>query len=163
MKKKVLLVLLIPLAWYVISVLIGCHDYRRDTRHFFCLEDGRCVTMWRTLNGVCYVIPGKYSGKEDPPVSESYVMSPFTKSMDIIWEKNTTDIIVYLEDDKKQIIHESLNGVKVFNYNLNKRYNDSVFFYFDGKYDRYKKDVDFMHIDIKEEYASGSSVVSDNK
>jgi hypothetical protein len=155
------LVIAVSLTWYGISKLIRPHDYRRDSRHFYCLENGRCVTVWRTLSGICYVIPGKYSNSVCPPPSQSYITSTFTKGMDIIWEKNTDNIIVNLEDEKSQIIHESQNGIKIVNYNLNKKYNDSVFLYFDGNYNHFKKEVDFMDIDIKEEHANGNDTVKD--
>ena len=144
----------LAIAWYGISKFIA-PDYRRYSKHFFCLENGHCVTMWRRRSGICYVIPGKYSGLECPPSSESYITSPFTKGMDIIWQKNTNNIIVNLQDEKSQIIHESPTGIKIVSYNTNKRYNDSVFLYFDGSYYRYKKDVDRMGISILEEYAYG--------
>jgi len=36
-----------------------------ESRKFFCLEDGNCVTVWKTFNG-CYIIPGKYYGIVKP-------------------------------------------------------------------------------------------------
>lgn len=157
--KKVLLVLVafIPITWYLIITLIGCKNYRRDSRHFFCLKSGHCVTMWRTLNGVCYIIPGRYTSSTCPPSSESYIISPFKESLDIIWPKDSDNIIVSI-DEKSQVIHQSPNGIKIIDYNSNKKHNDSLFLCFDGNYERYKKDVDFMTIEIFEEYAYGKMV-----
>jgi hypothetical protein len=164
MKKRMLSsVVSMLLIWCAVIFLIGCNDYRRDSRHFFCLPNGRCITMWRTIQGICYVIPGKYEGSICPPTSESYIVSPFTEGMDIIWEKGTNSIIVNLEDEKQQIIHELPNGIRIQSYNLNKTYNDSIFLYFDGKYERYKKIVEFISIDIKDEFANGSEAVTDEK
>jgi len=164
MKKIVfflLLILLVAFAWLGIKKFIMSPDYRRDSRHFFCMGNGHCITMWRTRNGVCYIIPGKYSGLSQP-TSESYITSPFTKSIDIIWPKSTDSIIVTLDDEKSQIIHEAPKGIKIISYNLNKKYNDSVFLYYDGRYNRYKKGVDFMSLDIKEEHANSNNVITDD-
>ena len=76
--------------------------------------------------------------------------------MDLIWQKDTDDIIVCLEDENKQVIHQSSNGIKLINYNSNKKHNDSVFTNFDEHYHRYKKDVKYININIKEEYATTS-------
>jgi hypothetical protein len=53
MKKMILfffIVILLLFGWY------------GESRKFFCLEDGKCITVWKTYNNVCYVIPGKYYG-----------------------------------------------------------------------------------------------------
>jgi hypothetical protein len=155
-------ILLVAAIWVLYNKFIEHPDYRRDSRHFFCMGNGHCITMWRTRSGICYVIPGKYSGLSRP-TSGSYITSPFTRSMDIIWPKNTDNIIVNLEDPKSQIIHKSPNGINIISYNVNKKYNDIVFLYYDGSYYRFKKSVDFMSLDIKEEHANSKNVITDTK
>ena len=83
------------------------------------------------------------------------MVTPYTKGMDIIWQENTNNIIANLEDEKSQIIHNSATGVQIANYNFNKKYNDSVFLYLDKGYHRYKKNIDYLTLNIKEEYAYG--------
>lgn len=129
----------------------GCHE---QPKNFFCLQNGKCVTFWRTDDDICYVIPGTYLSDSKPP-SVSYVQTNLSKSIDIIWQKNDNSIIVNLEDQRKQSIHQAPMGVKIVNYNSNKKYNDSLFLYFDGTYHRYKQNVEFMTINVLEQYAYG--------
>jgi hypothetical protein len=140
---SILLLSFLGAAYYVFDKLVWDVDYSRDSRHFFCLE-----------NGHCYIVLGKYIGLSRP-VSQSYITSPFTKGMTVIWPKNTNNVIVDLEDENKQIIHNSPNGIKIINYKVNKKHNDSIFLYRDGTYDVYKDNVEFLNINILEEYASG--------
>jgi hypothetical protein len=111
--------------------------------------------MWRTVDRICYVIPGVYMGTMAPPPSQSYISSPFTKGLDIIYPRDTDGIIVMLEDEKSQSIHQSPDGVRLINYDSNKALYDSVYLYNDGTYNRYKNNVDFISLDILEEHANG--------
>lgn len=57
-------------------------------------------------------------------------------------------------DDNSKIINQSLEQAKIVNYNIHKVYYDSLFTYFDGKYRRYNKGLDYVSIFIKENYAT---------
>ena len=48
--------LLLNLAAVVVLSLI----WYGESRKFFCLDNGGCVSVWETLNHVCYIIPGRY-------------------------------------------------------------------------------------------------------
>ena len=134
---------------------VGHEDYRRDSRHFFCTNNGHCVTVWRTREDMCYIILGKYISSIKP-LSQSYIKSTFTKEVTIIWPKNSDEVLVYLQDKKEQSIHNTSSQNKIIDYSLNEIKNDSTFFYFDGNYHRYKKGVEFLTIDILQEHATSS-------
>ncbi|AMR34234.1 hypothetical protein A0256_23670 [Mucilaginibacter sp. PAMC 26640] len=142
--KKALLLLII--------LLFAAIVWRVEYRSFYYLKNGKCVTVWKAYDGLCYIIPRKYNGVLKPS-AESYLVTPYTKGLDIIWQENSNNIIANLEDEKNQIIHNCPSGIQIANYNLNKRYNDSLYLYFDGEYYRYKKNVDYLTLNIKEEYA----------
>ena len=57
-------------------------------------------------------------------------------------------------DDNSKIINQSSGQDKIVSYNINKAYYDSVFTYFDGKYRRYNKGLDYMSVFVKENYAT---------
>ncbi len=135
----------------LISIVFIVIVWQIEDRSFYYSKNGECVTVWRAYDGRCYVIPKKYKGILRPSSDESYIITPYINGMDIIWQDNA--IIVNLEDDQSQVIHNCSTGVQIVNYNLNKRYNDSVLLYFDKGYYRYKKDIDYLTINIKEGYA----------
>jgi hypothetical protein len=122
-----------------------------ESRKFFCLDNGRCITVWKTYNGVCYIIPGKYYGILRPS-SSNYIQTSNLSDADIIWQKDSSDMIVSIESNSK-IINQSFTRDKILDYNSNKTYYDSVFTYYDGKYRRYNKGLDRMSIFIRDNYA----------
>lgn len=130
-------------------VVLFCYG---ESRKIFCLENGRCITVWKTYNDICYIVPGKYYGLMKPSF-ENYIRTNNLNNLDIIWTKNTDSLIVNLSDSDALIIN-SFKGVKFFKYSLNSKYNDSVFTYLDRGYRRYRKEVDYMSIFLKDYYAT---------
>jgi hypothetical protein len=122
-----------------------------ESRKFFCLNNGKCITVWKTFNNVCYIIPGKYIGIFGPS-SYSYIQTTNIHNFDIIWKSNSDSIIVN-SDDSTFIVNNFSKGVGIIKYSQNKKYNDSLFTYFDGNYHRYKKGISYISVFVKENYA----------
>src|ERR1700719_2287763 len=139
--------LLLYFSIFIIVTLI----WYGESRKFFCLGDGQCVTVWKTYNSVCYIIPGKYYGLLKP-TSANYIETTNLSDLDVIWQTGSSDMIVSVDDSAKNI--KQSNNSKIVNYNLHKGYNDSLFTDFDGKNHRYKKGVNYISIFIKENYAT---------
>lgn len=57
-------------------------------------------------------------------------------------------------DNKTKIVNQSSNFSTIVNYDIDKAHNDSLFTYFDGEYHRYKKNIRFISIFVKENYAT---------
>ncbi len=142
--KKLLLIffalIIIAIIWY------------GESRKFFCLDNGKCVTVWKTFNNICYIIPGKYYGIMRPS-TYSYIKTTNINNLDIIWKAHSDSIVVN-SDDSVFIVNNFSKGVKINKYNLNEKYNDSLFTYFDGKYNRYRKGINYISIFIQENYAT---------
>lgn len=60
MKIRIIVAIAIPI------LLVIAFD---QSRKFYCLDDGKCVTVWKRLGGKCFVIPGKFYGVSAPSVS----------------------------------------------------------------------------------------------
>lgn len=84
-----------------------------------------------------------------------------TSNFDAIWNERMDSIIVNI-NGTTEIINNSLDDIKFTNYKVHKKLYDSLLIYFDGKYNRYKKDVDFISVDIKENYAWSKNGVIKN-
>lgn len=144
--KRIIIILSVCLL--LITVWFG------KKRSFYCLDDRHCVTVWKTYNNRCYVIPGKYYGLFKP--SRSYIESTNINSMDLIWNGAPHEVIVN-KDDNSSIVNRFPNSINIIDYNTNKIHNDSLFTSFDGKYHRYRKDVMFISVFIEENYAVGKN------
>jgi len=144
----------ISLFLLLIAVVLIVLDQKRS---FYCLSNNRCVTVWKRLGNKCYVIPGKYYGIFEP--TDDYVKTTNTNSITIIWLDDNS----WLIDANKnvEIFNDSTNSALIQLYNNKTSYNDSLYTYFDGKYQKYKRNVNFISIDIKENYVLDKS--SNNK
>ena len=141
--KRILLFFIIIIALLII--------WLGESRRFFCLSDGKCVTVWKTYNDICYIIPGKYYGIVRP-ASINYIKTSNLSDADIIWLPDSKVIIANI-NDSAIIVNNSPTSMKIVNYNFNKDHNDTLFTYFDGKYHRYKKNNEYISVFIKENYA----------
>jgi len=106
----------------------------------------------KTFNSICYIIPGKYYGLLKPS-SENYIETSNLGDADVILQRGSSDIIVNVDDNSK-IVNQSSERGEIINYSSNRAYYDSACTYFDGKYRRYNKGLDYMSIFIKENCAT---------
>src|SRR5690554_2538954 len=126
----------------LIVVLLVWFD---QSRTFYCLSEDKCVTVWKRLGNKCYVVPRRYYGVFKP--SDNYIKTTNTGYVDVILV-NDNKLLIDIEH-KAEILQRSSNG-SIELYRDNKTVNDSLYTYFDGKYRRYVKGVDYININIKE-------------
>lgn len=96
---------------FIISILI----WYGEARKFFCLDDGKCVTVWKTYNNICYVIPGEYYGLFKP--SENFIQTTNTNNLTIFFTNELPDAFIY-QSDQDVIINDMKKDDFVF-YDLN--------------------------------------------
>jgi|SRR5699024_7750468 len=126
-----------------------------QTRSFYCLERGKCITVWKQLGNKCYIIPGKYYGLFKP--DNAYIKTTNTNLITVIWQNNHSILIdSYV---KVEIFNQFSGSVVIRLYNNEKILNDSLYTYFDGNYHKYKKGVNYMSVDIEENLVVGNGVV----
>lgn len=120
-------------------------------KSIYCLSDDKCVTVWKRTNGEVYIIFGEYKSKKVP--SDNYVKmtNVMFNYIDVIF-KQENKLLISL-GDKADVEQKFSNGL-IELYKDNKAFNDSLYTYFDGRYRKYKENVDFISIDIKENYAT---------
>ena len=94
---------------------------------------------------------GRYQGREIP--SDNYIRIRNLKS-DYVGVVFSEDRLLVAIDDKADILVRSSSDL-IELYNENKAVNDSLYTYFDGRYRRYKKGINFISVSIKENYATG--------
>jgi hypothetical protein len=139
--------------WFFISLIILILVGINESRRFICLNDGKCITIWKTFNG-CYVIPGKYYGCLKPS-DKNYIEATSKGSFAIIWPKKSRTVIVDFSENYK-IVNQSLSYEKINDYNSNKTHNDSLFTKVQGHYRVYKDNVEFITVDLNDYFVSNS-------
>lgn len=144
MKKTIRILLVI---FSILTVLIIWFD---QSRTFYCLDNNKCITVWKRIGGSCFVIPGKYYGIIKP--SDNYIITSNASDMDVVWEKDPSHVIVSMDEGSK-IVNNSRNEITITDYKAKKKYNDSLYMSFDGTYLRHRKGTDFIILFIKENYA----------
>lgn len=130
-------------------LLIAIPIWYGESRSFLCTDNGKCVTVWKTYNNICYVIPGKYYGLLKP-FSRNYIKTTNRSSgVDLIWRAGSDTVLAQVDDDS-QIFNNASNKTTIVNYKSNERYNDSLYTYFDTKLKprRYKKNVNMISVPI---------------
>lgn len=120
-------------------------------KSYYCLSDNKCVTVWKKVNGEKYIIFGRYESGEVP--SDNYIRIETLSSdyVDVIFLNDKKSLIAV--DDKADIVIQSSNNL-IELYKENKVVNDSLYTYFDDRYRRYNKEIDFISLNIKENYAT---------
>jgi hypothetical protein len=115
-------------------------------RTFYCISADKCVTIWKTYNNKSYIVPGKYYGVIEP--SRSHVVATNVSSIAVIWPDDQPSIL--FDGGPECVIKNALDGVQFVDYRKNKRVYDSLYTFSDGTYMRYRPDLAFLTVDIKE-------------
>lgn len=146
-----------PLIFAFVCLLIFASCKSNGMRSFYCLSENKCVTVWKKGNNSAIIIRGKYESAKTP--SDNYVkLINITNTIDwyasIIFTKDDKLLIDVINDNTKVISKSSKGIIELYN---NKTLNDSLYTFFDGKYRRYKNEVEYISIDIKENYITDKS------
>lgn len=136
----------------IIAVLILCLRLYDQGRTTYCLDGTKCITVWKRIGGKCYIILEKYDGLTAP--RNNFVETSNKDDIDIIW-LNNNHIYIYSKFDAEFNFKNS-KSVTIHNYRIDKKNNDRKFLFFDGEYNRYKPEIQYLSINIKDNYALGS-------
>lgn len=135
------------LSLLVLFLIIVLLTWENGVKSYYCLTEDKCITVWKSSNGEVYIIYGKYQSNKKP--KDDYVkIDSKEEFIDIIFIQNDRLLV----DTNTSIQKKSTNN-KIELYSDNKKENDSLYTYFDGNYTKYKKNIDFISINIKENYA----------
>ncbi len=124
-----------------------------QSRTFYCLPGDKCITVWKRIGGICYVIPGKYFSLFKP--NNSHVRTSNGGGFTVIWE-NSEDLIIS-SHVPVEIISRPSDKVRIKLYSSNEVLFDSLYTSYDGKYRRFKEGVEYINVDILENYAINKS------
>lgn len=143
--KKRLIILFVFIA--LLSLWYG------EKRSFYCLDNNKCITVWKTYGNTCYIIPDKYYGLFKP--SDNYIETSNTNDITIYWsEKLPKSVIVRCETNYEI---KNVEKVKISIHDFNdkdKEFREILYGLNPKKFSDVKSDVSFISIYIKEKYAT---------
>lgn len=114
-----------------------------QSRSFYCLSDGKCVTVWKRVGGICYIITEKYYGLFEP---KEYIETENLNAITLLIDSQSTyDYILSNDYGKRLEIIAPNANIKYFPYADRDDFKRS--YYLDNKI---KKGIKYLQIDIGE-------------
>jgi hypothetical protein len=81
-------------SWIIILLVFGLLViWFLEGRRFYCLENGKCITLWKFSNGTSYIMPYKYYGLTKP--SDNYVETKSIGYIDIFWTDSLPNVVLF--------------------------------------------------------------------
>ena len=114
--------------------VFGLAFWYGESREFVVISNGTYVTAWKTYNNTCYLIAGKYYGLSKPSEKNNYIRT--TNMIDyvqVFWNKDPDTLTVAIDSGSSVFHNGNASGIQLIDYRLNKKYNDSLYTYFDIK------------------------------
>ena len=143
--KKIMIVLAV-----VVAALLVWYG---ESRKFFCVENGKCITLWKTFNNVCYIIPGKYYGLTRP--STNFLESTNTNNIMVFFSSGLPNAFVYKSEQPLKINNDDKRGFGFYDYNADEKRFDSLLYIPNARtVQDVKEDVQYLDISIHENYAT---------
>lgn len=144
--KKILLLIALVICLAII--------YFGEKRDFYCLENGKCVTVWKTYGNSCYIIPYKYYGLLSP--SGNYIRTTNINDITIYWNSEFPKTVTVRCEQDFEIVNKDSIKAPIVDFNSNYENNlNKVFYDKDAKgFSDVRRNVNFISIDIKENYAT---------
>ena len=121
-----------------------------EARNFYPIGKKGFITVWKTYDNTCYIIPGKYYGLIKP-ISINYIKTTNRSDLDIIW--NSDSSILVGSTEKMEIVEKDNNGIKIIDYDANESHNDSLYTYVDRNYRKFKNSTEFISVYLPDNYA----------
>lgn len=142
--KRFLLYLTIFVA--VVAIWYG------ESRKFFCLDNGTCVTVWKTYNNVCYIIPGRYYGIIKP--SDNFIESSNNNFLTIYFTSELPNALIYKSEQALKIKNTDKDKLVFYDYNSNIQRFDSILYAANAKRNNDIKDnARLIGVFVGENYA----------
>lgn len=129
------------------------------SRKFYCLDNNKCITIWKTSWG-CYIIPGKYYGVIKP--SDCYIKSRNDKYLTLYFSSNIPNRIIVRDQGSftgKKGGYEIVNNIpeilEIVEYSND--YKTILYRPEATKFRDVKSTTDYLTVNIKENYAIDKS------
>lgn len=143
------------LLFFIIVFLIAIIWFG-ESRSFYCLGNGNCVTIWKTYNNRSYIIPGRYYGLFRP--SDQYIQSSNTNEIIIFFSEELPAAFVFHSSEDVKVYNGKKTQFTFYDYTTDTTRFNKIFYPPDAlKFTDLKKDAGIMFVNIHENYAEDRS------
>jgi hypothetical protein len=133
---------------FIISI-VGWHG---ESRRFFCVDNDKCITVWKTYNNVCYIIPGKYYGLLKP--SGNVMESSNNNNLTIYFTSQLPNAFVYKSEQELKISNNKKDEFIFYDYNSDFKKFDTILYIFNAKKNNdLKQNAQLLDIFIRDNFA----------
>ncbi len=123
-----------------------------ESRKFYCLGNGKCITVWKTYNNVCYIIPGKYYGIIKP--SKNFIQSTNTNNLSVFFTNELPRAFIYQSEEDLIINNRNKDETIFYDYNSDSKKFNKILYPLDAKKSSDLKDkAQLIYVFIHENYA----------
>lgn len=153
MRKILRIVLLLVV---LIAALLLYFD---QSRRFYCAGKNRCITVWKRVGGICYIIPGKYYGLIKP--SDNYIKTTNVSSrfgnnyFTFFFTDEMPNTIMFNTEGEFEIKNSDKGKIVFLDYHEDVKRLDKILYIQNAKEtDDLKENADLILLDTKENYAT---------
>lgn len=130
----------------LILIIGGLYLWVDQSRSFYCLADGKCVTVWKRAGGKCYIIAEKYYGLLVP---DEYIETKNLNAITLLFD-NQSNYDYILSNDYGKCLEINAPSVKIKYFPYENRDDFAKSYYLD---DKIKEGIKYLQIDIGENLA----------
>jgi hypothetical protein len=139
--------------WYLIIVPILVFFWYGQKRNFYCLDGDKCITVWKTYNNTCYIIPGKYYGVIKP--QDNYILTTNLNDVTIYFVDKMSDSIFVRCEKDYTIYNVNKSKFNIIDYYKNTNRNESIIYSKNHtKFSDVNMNVNYINLFIQELYAT---------
>ena len=133
----------------VVAIILSWYG---ESRKFYRLDDGTSVTVWKTYNNICYIIPGRYYGILKP--SDNFIESSNLNFLTIYFSSELPNALIFKSEEPLKVSNASKEKMTFYAYESNKRKFDSILYLPNAKRNNdIKSDAQLLDIFVLENYA----------
>jgi hypothetical protein len=141
---------------FLVLLLFALIIWVSESRKIYCLRNGDCVTVWKTYNRTCYIIPGKYYGIVRP--SGPYMESPISNLLTIFFSTELPKKVIFQSSEEVKINNVVKNEFTFYDYTKDTSRFDKILYTPNPKNRTdLKADAEMIDINILENYATDKS------
>lgn len=111
--------------YFTISLFLILSWYG-ESRSFFCLDNGNCITVWKTYNNTCYIVPGKYYGLLKP--LENVIKSSNNNNVSIYYSIDLPNAFVFKSEQELEIYNNNKNEFVFYDYKSDVKKFDTILY-----------------------------------
>lgn len=143
--------------WYLLIFIFLILFWYGEKRKFYCMDNNKCITVWKTYNNTCYITSGKYYGLIKP--SGNYIKTTNLNDVTFFWSDKLPNKII-IEGENLEINNNSKLETVFLKYSDNtEKYKSIIYKPHAEKHNDINEDANYMNLYIQESYATNRNGV----